>query len=240
MKTNANILLATPCYGNQITNAYFLSVIKTIATFSKSDINLNVYTHGNESLITRARNICCAVFLSDPSYTHILFIDSDIGFEPVNIIRLLSKNEGVVCSPYPQKKFYFDRIRNGDDSLVNFNIHVSANNEPCQRQIVNGFMEVDRAATGFMLIKREVFQKIMKECPQLQYKSCDNSEKHIENFLWRFFDCSVDKNNFYMSEDYAFCDLWKTLGGKIWIDTTARLTHVGTAEYSGDFMKSKQ
>lgn len=248
----AEILVATPCYGDKITNTYFLSVLKSISVFiNHPNINLHFFTMGSDSLITRARNVCTAMFLKDKRYTHLLFIDSDIGFEPENILRLIEKDEPLVCAPYPRKKFLFNKVKDIDQNkilfmseddikakLVEYNVHVSSKIGTYNREIHNGFMEVDRSATGFMLIKRDVFDRMMKAYPHMQYKSCDINEKSYEDYLWRFFDCSVDENNYYMSEDYAFCDLWRKLGGKIWLDVTARLTHTGIAHYNGDITQT--
>ena len=96
---SVRILLATPCYGNMLTNGYFTSMYA-----NDPDISISVYTLGNESLITRARNTCVAVFLEE-DYTHLLFVDADIEC----IRRLLAKDQDVVCAPYAQKYIKWDR-----------------------------------------------------------------------------------------------------------------------------------
>ena len=246
----AEILVATPCYGGSITNTYFTSVLKTIAAFNDKRIaNLHFYTV-EDSLVTRARNTCVAMFLRNSTYTHLMFIDNDIGFEPENIARLLEKDEPFVCSPYPIKKYQFNRIKDIDPSVLNtlsdkeivarllkYNVHVSSKMGPYSRTIHNGFMEIDRAGTGFMLIRREVIERMMLKYPNLKYKSHDIGEKEYEDYLWRLFDCEMDEDNCYLSEDFTFCDRWRKIGGKIWMDITAQLTHTGVAHYRGDMMQ---
>lgn len=244
------ILVATPCYNDCITNTYFRSVLKAIAHFKNTgSANLHFFTVA-DSLVTRARNVCAAIFLKNSLYTHLMFVDADIGFEPEDIERLLEKHEPFVCSPYPIKRYNFDKVREidsgklermtGDEiraKLLRYNVHVSKNIGNYSREIMNGFMEIDRAGTGFMLIRREVFDLMMKEYPMLRYKSHDAQEKQYEDFLWLFFDCMVDDDNHYLSEDFAFCERWRNLGGKIWLDLKARLTHTGIEHFRGDMVQ---
>ena len=238
------ILLATPCYGNMLSNGYFTSILKMAAMYaSDPDVSISVYTLGNESLVTRARNTCVAVFLKG-EYTHLLFVDADIEFEPECIRRLLSRDRDVVCAPYAQKyikwhllkddAFIAEVNRQGatgrtvDDlkkMMMTYNIHWKT----VPPVVADGFTEVDRAATGFMLIKRTVFTRLMAACPELKYESDDLGENHISDHLWLFFDCLVDKRNKYLSEDYAFCERVRTrIDGQIWVDLSARLGHMGT------------
>jgi hypothetical protein len=236
------ILLATPCYGNMLSTVYFNSILKMIAMYANDpDIHISVYTLGNESLITRARNICVGLFLKG-NYTHLLFVDADIEFEPECIRRLLDHNQDIVCAPYAQKNVKWHLLK--DDAfkkemdhrsldelkkmMLTFNIHWKTDCETKKPIITNNFTEVDRAATGFMLIKRTVFSKLMKACPELKYDSDDAGEDHIKNHLWLFFDCMVDGRNKYLSEDYAFCERVRTkINGKIWVDLTSNLGHMG-------------
>lgn len=241
------ILLATPCYGNMISNGYFLSTIRMIAEYSNDpDIDISIFTLGNESLITRARNVCVATCLKG-DYTHLLFIDADIEFEPSTIRRLVEKNTDVACAPYPRKTVKWELLKDPKfireqtnpqrtlqdlkKIIMNFNIHwitmppeITADN----------WAQVKHAATGFMLIKRKVFTRLAKAMPELKYDPDDESEDHIKDHLYSFFDCIKDGRNKYLSEDYAFCErVREKLGGQIWVDLSAQLGHMGTMVYKG-------
>jgi glycosyltransferase involved in cell wall biosynthesis len=243
------ILIATPCYGNVVGKGYFESMLHTMVYFGGSkDVELNVFTMGNESLVTRARNVCVANMLKG-NYTHILFIDADIEFSPEVIERLVKKDEDVVCAVYPQKKICWEKLPTLDIKdlttediqarLMNYNVHISKIPGVYNKEIGKDyFMEVDRAATGFMLIKRTVFTKMMKAYPELRYYSDDESENHINDHLWAFFDCGIDERKKYMSEDYMFCDRWTKLGGKIYVDVISPLKHVGNYTFNGSFVQS--
>jgi glycosyltransferase involved in cell wall biosynthesis len=190
------------------------------------------------------------MFLKNRIYTHLMFIDADIGFEPDDLLRLIEKDEPFVCSPYPKKKYEFGNIKDMKpdvlarlseqdivSKLLKYNVHVSSKIGPYSRTITDGFMEIDRAGTGFMLIRRDVIEKMMLRYPELKYRSHDEGEKDYEDYLWRLFDCTIDEDNCYLSEDFTFCDRWRQIGGKIWMDITARLTHTGIAHYRGNMMQ---
>lgn len=245
------VLIATPCYGNSITNGYFQSILSTIVAFNGNpDVELHVFTLGNESLITRARNTCVATMLKG-DYTHLLFIDADIQFTPQVIERLIAKNEDVVCAVYPQKTICWEKLSDLREDLktlnkeelqaklLKYNLHISKRNGEYNRPISpDGFMEVDRSATGFMLIKRPVFIKMMKAYPELRYYADDAAEDHLNEHLWTFFDCGIDERRKYMSEDYMFCDRWTKIGGKIYVDILSPLTHIGNYSFSGNVIHS--
>jgi len=174
----------------------------------------------------------------------LFFVDADIEFDPARIRRLLAKNEDVVCAPYAQKAINWNLLkdpafitelqagkRSVDDLkkiMLTFNIHWKS-----VPPVVNdSWTEVDRAATGFMLIKQTVFTRLMKAMPELQYESDDKNEDHISDCLWLFFDCMVDGRNKYLSEDYAFCERVRTkIDGHIWVDLSTNLGHTGTMTF---------
>jgi hypothetical protein len=233
------ILIATPCYGGMVASGYMLSLLKTICNNNNANIKYSIYTLGNESLITRARNKCVAYFLAN-NFTHLLFIDADIEFEPSIIHRVLNFDKEVVCGLYPRKgimwnnltnllntykKLTVDEIKN---EVTSFNYFRGNNME-----VVNGFAKVDYAATGFMCIRREVFDKMRLSYPEQKYNPVD-TEKELVDHMWLFFDCMVDEHKNYLSEDFAFCKKWRALGGEIWLDTESNLKHIGTYVFEGN------
>ena len=82
------LFIATPCYGGMITADYFKSCLQLAALASTKKVELQFGTIGNESLVTRARNTLVQLFM-DGDYTHLMFIDADISFDPESIFRML-------------------------------------------------------------------------------------------------------------------------------------------------------
>ena len=104
--------------------------------------------------------------------------------------------------------------------------------------IINGICEVERVGAGFLMIQRGVFEKMMQHYPEMKYKTYSHllSEKERE-FTYTFFENLYDENGVGWSEDYGFCNRWKKMGGKIYLDVTARLDHLGSFVFEGDISR---
>jgi hypothetical protein len=250
---NPCILLATPCYGNQLIRGYLHSVLKLQDLCKSVGIQLDISTIGNESLITRARNYFVSLLLSDKKYTHLLFVDSDITFDPASVIRMLQSNKDVVAGCYPKKSINWDKVKElYKDPKTNvefieqishdYALNILTKNEEGQVSIPvqNGFMKVSYVATGFLLIKREVLEKMVVAFPHFKYNNDVlgyNNSKNNE-FFYSIFDCVVDsESKRYLSEDYCFCQRWLSLGGEIWVDLLCNLNHTGSYEFKGSYYR---
>jgi hypothetical protein len=244
-----NIFIAIPCYGGNISNLTFHSLFNIIKPLNDLGHNLTIRTLPTESLISRGRNKFVTMFLDDKKFdgTHLLFIDSDIGFTLENILRVIEFNREVVTCTYPVKGFYWqqllDRIKENTnidektmrDYLLQFNVNLYPNTE-----FKNNFGKVKESATGFMLIKREVFTTIMDKFPHLKYKPDLRTGIEESDNAYDFFPVGIYKEkdgvNRFLSEDYYFCRLWEECGGEIWTDLSTPITHLGSTEYHGMFI----
>ena len=247
------IFIGTPCYGGMITADYFKSVLQLTALAATKKIELQFGTIANESLVTRARNTLVQLFMDEPQYTHLLFIDADIAFNPEAVFRMLDLDEDVVTGVYPQKTIDWTRVKKKTQqnpnisesellaSSLRYNLNVK---NPNRVEVNNGFIEVMDGATGFMLIKRDVFIKMAKHYPHLRFKSDQHlGDPHDKTFGYHdtsdwnyaFFDTMIDPDSKrYLSEDYAFCRLWQKIGGKIYADIASGMTHFGNYTFRGN------
>lgn len=197
-----------------------------------------------ESLITRARNEAVAEFLADPSFTHLFWIDADIGFTPEQALRLLLADRDVVAGVYPLKRIDWPATipagLDRDRFLARYLRYPVNAHEAVDMAIdSDGFMEVSEAPTGFMCIRRTVFDQLMARMPELKYVPDGPPDAWHRELCYRFFDVMVEPGtNRYLSEDYAFCRRWRELGGKIHIDTASKLSHQGIYTFQGDFAAS--
>ena len=244
-----NILIAIPCFGGNVSNLTFHSLLNTLRWLNDSGHNVRIETLPTESLISRARNKFVTKFLDNKEFngTHLLFIDADIGFTLQNLLRVIEFDREVVTCTYPVKGFYWqqllDRIKENNnidektmrDYLLQFNVNLYPNT-----QFNNGFARVKESATGFMMIKREVFTTIMDNNPHLKYKPDLRTGIEGSDNAYDFFPVGIYKEkdgvNRYLSEDYYFCRLAEECGFEIWTDLSTPINHLGSAEYYGSFI----
>jgi len=247
------IFIGTPCYGGMITADYFKSCLQLTALAATKKIEIQFGTIGNESLVTRARNTLVQLFMDEKKYSHLLFIDADIAFNPEIVFRMLDLDKEVVTGVYPRKTIDWRKVKkrildNNDITIpelhaasLEYNLNVK---NPEKIEVKNGFIEVLDGATGFMLIKRQVFEKMAKACPDLKFKSDQHlNDPHDKTFNYHdtsdwnyaFFDTMIDpESKRYLSEDYAFCRLWQKIGGKVYADITSGMTHYGNYAFKGN------
>jgi hypothetical protein len=198
---------------------------------------VHVETLARESLITRGRNALVAKFLAHPEATHLLFVDADIGFLPVHVERLLARGVAVAACAYPLKQMEWDaaavaRAREGESVITAPLRYVGKSLEG--ERLEGDFVRAEYAGTGFMLIERQVFARLAAFYPHLEYAAAHDGSAPQSGTLHAFFDCEIDPvTRHYLSEDYAFCRRWRAIGGEIWLDTQAALTHTGVHEYAG-------
>ena len=242
------IFIATPCYGGQLTEAYFRSTIRLLTFCNQHQIPIAFGTIANESLVTRARNVLVAYFLQS-DFSRLMFIDADIEFQVEDVIKLIAHNKEVAVGAYPKKGVNWQRIREsvkqteepyddkaiasfGSDYAINFKF---INREAKQIAIENGLIRLHDGATGFMMIKREVILKMIEKYPELKYNNDLNTPPELNPHFYAFFDTMIDpKDRRYLSEDYTFSRRWQEIGGEIWLDPSISLNHYGSFNFQGN------
>lgn len=241
------VFIATPCYGGQLMEPYFKSILKLVFFCDRNQIPLQFATIANESLVTRARNTLVAFFMASDC-SHLLFIDADIEFRVDDFLRLVDADKDVIAGAYPKKGHNWNQIKEfvqnnpdspainlsaaGADYAINFEFL-----DPVAKTIAveNGLIKVKDAGTGFMLIKREAIKSLMDKHPELKYNNDLNIGKEVNEFCYSLFDTMIDpESKRYLSEDYTFCRRWQANGGEIWLDPSITLNHYGTTGFLGN------
>lgn len=244
MSEPLHIVIGTPCFSGQLSSDYVTSLFQlqgAMAGMPGVKLTLGLVT--GDALITRARANLVTGFLNDPTATHLLFIDADIGFESDQVLRLINSNLDMVAAIYPIKRIDWDRVRAGIQvnvqNIAAASLHyVVKIDNPHLVEHRGEFMKVQYAGAGFLMIRRHVLERMCARYPELQFTSDDRYDRSLEGSPNRFalFDCMIDaETGTYLSEDYAFCKRWLDMGGEIWADTKSKLRHVGPARFSGDF-----
>ena len=214
--------ICMPCYGGQLTESTFMSYIKWSNTARQLGLDWTIETMTNESLISRARNTLTAKFLVNPDSTHLMFIDADIGWEPWHLLVMLNRDVDVIGGLYPMKSLPIKWCVNGFEG---------AEEGP------DGLQEVTKTGTGFLLIKRHVFDKLNAHPAVKPFMNDIGLPAELNPHMKTYFDTAVRENRYY-SEDWTFCENWRDLGGKIWVDKRVLLKHTGT--YVFDYQAQNQ
>lgn len=249
---SAKILVGTPCYAGLATVDYVNSFLRSQNALRQYNIELDSCFLMNESLIPRGRNTIVAKFLANPSFTHLMFIDADISWDPIHIYRLIQHNKDVVGGIYPKKNYEFNKLDKLDNILNAYNnsnygvsklAYIKANllgyvvNFNENTTIKNGLLDVDYIGTGFMMIKRDTLVKMCNAYPLDKYRDDIGMLNTDEENRWLYslFTCEIVDGR-YLSEDYYFCKRWIDLGGKVFADITINLSHVGTHKFEGNIL----
>ncbi len=244
MTEKIHLVVATPCFGGQVSSLYAGSIFALQrALHSISNVQLTVHMREGDALITRARADLVTLFLDDPTATHFLFIDADIGFTPKQVFRLIESGADMVAGVYPIKRINWNKARraieaNRADVAAASLDYVLEIDDPDHIAVVNGFTRVRYAGTGFLMVRRHVLEKM---CSHPAYASLRFAREHSHDTLvgspnrFALFECMIDPDSgTYLSEDFAFCKRWTDIGGEIWADLQSSLDHVGPSVFHGD------
>ena len=219
------VYIAMPCYDSVKINT-MLSVIKLVQQLARSGIKVGINTM-KSPLIHQARNYLTSVFLTT-EYEYLLFIDSDVEFEPESVMRMLVAKKRIVCTPYRVKAEKLDK-----------HIYTVEFKDPKNIPIMpGGLVEIEAGPTGLMLIERMVFERIIKNHPELKIKNeaMPNAGKSHE-FYYNFFDFGFN-DGYATGEDISFCRLARENDFKIYANTESTTSHHGSWAWKGKFKES--
>lgn len=246
--TTIHPLIMTPSHDGKFFQNYVSSMLNLTMRAQQAGMPFQVMLQQGESLITRARNNCVASFLASPQYTHLFWIDADIGFSAEAAFRLLASGHDVCAGVYPLKREQWPQHgvpagttqQDYETNYTRYTVNTEAPADGSALELTvqpDGFIKLREAPTGFMSIKRSVFEKLIAAYPDHQYISDSAGEEG--GLRYRFFDVAVDPvSRRYLSEDYGFCRLWTDIGGSIHVDANSNLSHHGYKTYRGDFAQS--
>jgi hypothetical protein len=258
LRDNVRLFIATPMYGGYNHGLFLKSALDLQATMFQYGIEHKFSFLFNESLVQRARNYLADEFLQSTGrdgkpYTHLLFIDADIHYNPIDILAMLTLDKDIVAGPYPKKSINWKNIWLACKKLLANPQFDEAKFQPSMLETMVGEyvfnmvpgtkrfstkepVEVMETGTGFMMIKREVLETYAREYPHFSYKP-DHKGGSFDGHrnIHAFFHCDIDPNSGrYLSEDYLFCQNWRAIGGKIWVCPWINLQHIGTYGFNGN------
>jgi hypothetical protein len=222
--TKCHLHIGMPCYGGNVSEPTMTSLLRFILMAQQVGLNWSLDTMVNESLVTRARNNLMAKMMTNQSATHFMFIDADIRFQPESILQMMACDKEVIGGLYPKKAL-----------PVNYVINLKR-----ETKVQGDIFTVDTMGTGFLLFKREVYEKLCAAHPECKYVDDVGLGKQYEPTMYSIFDVAIDEKGHYLSEDWLFCRRWSALGGEIWAHGKVLLNHIGHYEFVGDLSKMPQ
>ena len=251
------IFVATPMYGGVCGGQYCKSSTDLSSLAAQYGMDIRFFYLFNESLITRARNYLVDEFLRSDC-THLMFIDSDIGFDPNDVIALSviaaeGSDKEIVCGPYPKKCIAWEKIKRAvdkgfaDKNPENlekyvgdyvFNPKEGTGSIPLDEPV-----EVLEGGTGFMMIQRSALEKFAAAYPQYSYLPDHVRTEHFDGTreILQYFQAEIDpKSKRYLSEDYWFCQKMWDIGVKTWLCPWMKLQHTGAYVFGGSLIDLAQ
>ena len=246
------VFLATPMYGGMCHGLYTKSLMDTTAVSMNHGLQLQIYYMFNESLITRARNYCVANFLkSDADY--LLFIDSDIAWGAMDLMYMwhllaTTPEMKVFCGLYPKKTIAWEKVLHAAKSGAYDNnpralekvagdmvFNPLADEHPDGQAPIYEPVRIKEGATGFMFIHRSVFEEYDKHHPERLYTPDHLREGEFApgEKIMAYFDCIINEQNRYLSEDYMFSETVRGFGIDIYALPLVELMHCGSYIFQG-------
>ena len=211
-----SVLIALPCYGGMVSDKTAKGLFNLGKELRTNQIDHGLITLANDSLITKGLSRIANFFINNTQYEYVMFIDADIGFEPQDVLKLLSYQRDIVCGAYPMKSI-----------PLQYNYNIS---QPPLAE--DGLIKIDNIGFGFALIHRRVFDKIrenyedLKYTPALGHSSYPITEAEYHNSYHYFNELKKDMT--FLPEDFSFFERASSVGFTSWLDTSIKLCHVGS------------
>ena len=221
------VLIACPTLDRNLGVEFVTSLSETIALCQYYGIMLDFAFLGGDQFIAKARNHLATGFLNSEFKQDILFfIDADQGWEANAFVRAVLDDHDVIAGVVPKKT----------DDLVFNNVELVTNeNGDCV--IENGMMEVKRIGTGFFRITRSALERFVAAYPR-KYVPGDGSPVpyHYDIFQAGVIYKEGEELGQFFGEDLEWCDRWKAIGGRLFIDPNINFTHSGRKTWSANFL----
>lgn len=231
------VFIATPCYEGKPQGIYTYALLGTIRELEREGIGwewccLMYNCHVDDSRNTLVRNF------RSTQCTDLFFIDADNAWEPDDFVRFMKMEPEFVAGVYPFKSFsqpdFPAQVDVGDIDALRF------------EHAPQGLVSALRVPTGFMRLRRSVLDKMIEAYGHRRYEGGDQREDlpHTVLLFERAFgpDPAQPEDNRRWGADWHFCNQWRALGEKIWIDPSVTLEHAGPWVWSGtigDWWKKK-
>jgi hypothetical protein len=217
-----SILICVPAYGQSVT-AQTMESLYTLAQFLAFNNVRNQLSWYSAADIVEVRNLFLTTWYdTQPQFSHLLFVDADMGFEP-HLIRDMVKFDKPLTGT-----FYARRQMTA--SVVGAALHA----DHSLKDVRDGFLPASYVGGGVMLIQRKMIKEMLEKMPEisdaLPSVLAQATTAPLKRLI-RAFDCIL-KGDRRLSEDVSFCARWREVcGGEIWANVNHKISHVGPFDF---------
>lgn len=208
-----HIMIVTPAYSGDVFGAYATSLAETYHLLMSHGIKVTMLVEPNGSLLVASRNRLTERFWQSDA-THMLCIDSDLGWPPEAVLAMLSQDKEFIAGVYPSRKMKGFIFRPWLD-------------DPTSEQLITDkhLVKMEAVPAGFMLIARSAIEKMRGQYSDLYYSPADPRDDSESTYA--LFNTEVINGQFW-GEDYVFCKRAIAAGIEIWVDPLIQFNHAGT------------
>lgn len=227
-----SVMICVPAYGQSVV-AHTMEALFKLAQF----LTLNSIRHQlswySAADIVEVRNLFLTSWYDcHPQYSHMLFIDADMGFEPELIRDMLEFDKPLTGAFYARRQM--------PPSVVG----AAFKEDHAFPDIMKGHLRAAYVGAGVMLIKRSMIKEMLEKKPELIDALPSVLAKATPlplHRLLRVFDTILEDDR-RLSEDISFCQRWTECGGEIWANVMHKIDHVGPFNFHlryGGIMEKK-
>jgi hypothetical protein len=239
------VAICTPMYGDVAHRVYINSILLLADALRENGYGIALYSVGTESLITKARNTLVFQALQTKDLIGILFLDADQGVDPEDVLSLIESGKDVIGAIVPKKTINWAQVRNAvlmkekEENLALYSgqYSISFLDEKAIEITYNEPLEVKHIGAGLMYISVQVFEKLKSICKT--YRNSESVEESVEDRVIEFFTTSITEDTKeLLSEDYTFCEMWRSAGGTVWAAPWIQSVHSGNYNFRGSFAQT--
>lgn len=242
--SDVRLIVATPCHGDNCDSVYVTSILKLQKLCLQNNIHIEFFIPPGNSDIAHSRNKMVYELMNKANFTHMIFIDADIGFDAIDVIKMIQADVDVICGIYSKKYIDWGSISEAAKKIPPDELKYFTS--PYVVKLVDGMdyskvnpdepVEIEHCGTGMMMIKRNVFNTIAKYTNT--YLSWDDEIPPNKSLIYEFFCFYIEPETGYrISEDVYFCKQWRKHGGKIYAAPWMKMKHVGKYSFESNLWR---
>jgi hypothetical protein len=232
----------SPCLRESFYTSCVRSLFKLAVESARQNWSSSLATVSYADIV-EARNVLLTHWFDKTDASHLLFVDTDMGFEPQLIFEMIEFNKPVVGVVSPKRQLNLKQLSEAIAAEQPIEKAIASAHDyivqrPSRRSTArNGFLQVDGCGVGILLILRSCVETMVHKLPDIVDEQPSGSLVQAEKSgrLIRAFDF-LTIGGIRLSEDFSFCHHWREkCGGEIWVNISRPITHVGLQHFTARY-----